>query len=214
MAVDSAGRRRGRPRKSQAPMSDVILQTALHIFARQGFEGSSLRQIASAADVDVALLSYSFGSKLGLWQAVIDHISEQIVPVIRAMDRDENNAGSWRGYFRQVMEQFIDLICDTPLMAKFMVKEIAQGDERSEYIYERLIKPLHDLLLPLLKKARDSGDIGEIDPELFFFVFTGSIGMTVVARSYIVRFSPATAQEETFRLELKRSVFRQMGLTI
>ncbi len=85
-------------------------------------------------------------------------------------------------------------------MAKFMLTEVAQYDGRSEYVYERLIKPLHDLLLLLLKKARDAGDIGDIDPELFFFVFTGSITMTmtIATRPFIVVFRRR-------QLRLKRS---------
>ncbi|WP_213992122.1 TetR family transcriptional regulator [Sodalis sp. dw_96] len=214
MAVDNPRRQRGRPRKSQTPRSALILETALNIFSSYGFEGSSLRQIASVADVDVALLSHFFGSKLGLWKAVIDQIADQVVAIILAMDHENNGALSEGEYFRHVMEQLIDLVCDTPLMAKFMVKEIAQQDERSEYVYERLIKPPHDLLLPLIKKARDAGDIGDTDPELFFFVFTGSIAMTVATRPFIVRFSPTAAQDEAFRRELKRTVFRQLALKI
>ncbi|WP_413730573.1 TetR/AcrR family transcriptional regulator [Sodalis sp. RH22] len=171
-----------------------------------------MRQIASEADVDVSLLSHSFGSKLGLWQAVIDHVAERVVAVILVMEQEKNGDLSEGEYFRHVMEQLIDLICDTPLMAKFVVKEVAQHDARSDYVYERLIKPPYDLLLPLLKKAREAGDIGDIDPELFFFVFTGSIAMTVATRSFIIRFSPTAAKDETFRRELKRTLFGQLTM--
>ncbi|NDL65832.1 TetR/AcrR family transcriptional regulator [Acerihabitans arboris] len=212
--AEKSRRRRGRPFKTQAPKSDVILESALHIFSRHGFEGSSLRQIASMADVDVALLSYSFRSKLGLWQAVIDHISAQVVPVIFTMVQNNSGARTGSETFRHVMEQLIDLICDTPIMAKFMVKEIAQNNARSEYVYERLIKPLHNMLLPIVKKARDSGDIGDTDPELFFFMFTGSLAMMAAAQLFIVRFSPAAAQEESFRWELKRTIFGKIAWEI
>lgn len=47
-----------------------ILKTAEQIFAEMGFEGSSLRQIAVHADVPVALVSYHFKNKLGLYREV------------------------------------------------------------------------------------------------------------------------------------------------
>jgi len=47
-----------------------ILKTAEQIFAEMGFEGTSLRQVAVNADVPVALVSYHFKNKLGLYREV------------------------------------------------------------------------------------------------------------------------------------------------
>lgn len=48
-----------------------ILNTAEDMFSKRGFEGVTLRQIASAADVDVALANYHFGRKRALFDAVL-----------------------------------------------------------------------------------------------------------------------------------------------
>jgi AcrR family transcriptional regulator len=47
-----------------------ILKSAEQIFADMGFEGTSLRQVAVNADVPVALVSYHFKNKLGLYREV------------------------------------------------------------------------------------------------------------------------------------------------
>lgn len=49
---------------------DRILKTAEQIFAEMGFEGTSLRQVAVNSDVPVALVSYHFKNKLGLYREV------------------------------------------------------------------------------------------------------------------------------------------------
>lgn len=48
-----------------------ILNTAEELFSKRGFEGVTLRQIASAAGVDVALANYHFGRKRVLFDAVL-----------------------------------------------------------------------------------------------------------------------------------------------
>ena len=54
-----------------------ILETALHVFATQGYEGASTRQLAELAGVNLPAIQYYFGSKEGLFRAVIDSIIER-----------------------------------------------------------------------------------------------------------------------------------------
>jgi AcrR family transcriptional regulator len=49
---------------------DRILDAAEALFAEHGYDGVTLRRIATRAGVDVALASYHFGKKLDLFEAV------------------------------------------------------------------------------------------------------------------------------------------------
>jgi AcrR family transcriptional regulator len=49
-----------------------ILDAAELLFAEHGYDGVTLRKIATLADVDVALTNYHFGSKDGLFRAVFE----------------------------------------------------------------------------------------------------------------------------------------------
>ena len=62
-------RKRGGTQRSR-PTRDRILDAAERLFARRGFHGVSVRDITGAADVDVALANYHFGSKQGVLEAV------------------------------------------------------------------------------------------------------------------------------------------------
>ena len=48
-----------------------ILETAEELFGHQGFAGTSFRQITSKAEVNLAAIHYHFGSKKGLFEAVL-----------------------------------------------------------------------------------------------------------------------------------------------
>lgn len=56
--------------RSQATR-ERILDEAEKLFAERGFYGVSIRDVTGAAEVDVALVSYHFGSKQGLLDAVL-----------------------------------------------------------------------------------------------------------------------------------------------
>jgi AcrR family transcriptional regulator len=51
-----------------------ILEAALEIFAAEGYEGTSTRVLAERAGVNLPAIQYYFGSKQGLYRAVIEHI--------------------------------------------------------------------------------------------------------------------------------------------
>jgi AcrR family transcriptional regulator len=61
---------------TQRPGKERLLDAAEQLFAQRGFHGVSLRDITEAAGVDVALVSYHFGSKRALFTAVFERRAE------------------------------------------------------------------------------------------------------------------------------------------
>src|SRR5581483_7524955 len=55
-----------------ASSRERILAEAERMFGAHGFDGASMRQLADAAGVPVALVSYHFGSKEGIYRAVFE----------------------------------------------------------------------------------------------------------------------------------------------
>ncbi len=59
-----------------------ILEIAEELFAEHGFADTSLRQITTVADVNLASVNYHFGSKKGLIQASVGRYMEQLAPSV------------------------------------------------------------------------------------------------------------------------------------
>jgi AcrR family transcriptional regulator len=55
-----------------------ILAAALELFAESGFEGASTRAIAERAGINLPAIQYYFGSKEGLYRAVVEQFSQHL----------------------------------------------------------------------------------------------------------------------------------------
>jgi AcrR family transcriptional regulator len=71
---------------------DRILHAAEELFAQQGFASTSLRQVTSRADVNIAAVNYHFGSKDNLVNEVfrrrMDEMSAQRLEALKAATRN------------------------------------------------------------------------------------------------------------------------------
>src|SRR5712664_2775130 len=71
MAASRSARRSVTPDVASADTKTRILDAAELLFMEHGFEATSLRQLTSAAGVNLAAVNYHFGSKEELFQAVL-----------------------------------------------------------------------------------------------------------------------------------------------
>ncbi|WP_026690680.1 forespore capture DNA-binding protein RefZ [Alteribacter aurantiacus] len=81
---------------SRKASKEKVIKAAIDLFNVQGYAGTSVRDIASKADANVALISYYFGSKQGLLEHLMTDFLEGFVESIeRHIEHiDETGAGA------------------------------------------------------------------------------------------------------------------------
>ena len=76
---------------------NALIQAAVEIFGRDGFDATGTRTLAEAAGVNQALIAYHFGGKAGLYQAAIEFIvsrvHEHMEPLLTAIDAELGDGG-------------------------------------------------------------------------------------------------------------------------
>lgn len=109
----SGERREGRQRKA-APHGtrDHILNVAAGLFGQYGFDGVSIRQIATATGTNLGAVTYHFGGKEELYRATIraltDDIETYLAPFLQALRDRVAQAGHDRAALREAARMFID----------------------------------------------------------------------------------------------------------
>ena len=145
-------RGRGRPKDTDTDTSAAISRAALQRFAAQGFEATSLREIAGDAGVDVALISYRFGGKLGLWKDIVSQAGADLREALEeALGKDE--AASARHRLDHSARTFLAYLLERPEVPRLLLRDITIDSDRSQWLLETLSLPLHRHFIDLAQTA-------------------------------------------------------------
>ena len=171
-----------------------ILASAVKAFSRDGYSGASMRRIAAEAGVDAALIYHRFGSKDLLWRACVDQVAGIVLSNLDAP------SGQQEDLLESVVGRLVDLVCEQPVIARFILSEISSQDERFDYVRRVLI----DNILSALRKVAGDTPAHE-DPigEIRLLAIAGAITTTVICRPFLESHSPSVIDRTQFRSELK-----------
>ena len=99
-------RRTNRERRGES--QEKILDAAEALFAARTFHGVSIKDIAGAAEVDASLLHYYFGSKAGLYAAVIGRRADEVNAARLASMQQYADAERGRYTVEGVLRAYLD----------------------------------------------------------------------------------------------------------
>lgn len=164
---------------------DRILDAAERLFARDGFEATSLRAITKEAAVNLAAVNYHFQSKEALVQAVI---GRRMGPVnaqrLALLDAYQAQAGSTPIALENILDAFLRPVLEirggharefVPLIGRIYTEP---GDF-SDRLYKQQFEPIAQRFIPALQRALP--DLPP--PELFWRVHfaIGAMAHTMAA---------------------------------
>ena len=151
-----------------------ILETALHLFAAHGYEGTSTRQIAERAGVNLPAIQYYFGNKEGLYRAIIEditadtdrHMSPVLARVHEALAAADTPREKLTALLSEMLETFVVLVTSGPhvesrrlIFARAEVEETPGLDILHENGMRQIFNPCLALVSRLHGKPTD-------DPEM------------------------------------------------
>ena len=113
------------PRQGQIRQANesAILRAAERVFARAGFEGATMADIAEDAGLPKANLHYYFGSKRDLYRAVLDAVLHDWLSPLDAITPEADPADALGSYIRLKMA----LSAERPDASRVFANELLHG---------------------------------------------------------------------------------------
>lgn len=138
------------PRADGEASRQRLMQAGLHLFAQQGFAQTSIRELALAAGVNVAAISYYFGDKAGLYRAVFfEPAGNPSEDIARFADADLSLADALAGFY----QSFLDPLCmgnEGHLSVKLRMREILEPTGLWAQEIRQDLQPMHQALVGVL----------------------------------------------------------------
>lgn len=153
---------------------ELILHSALALFSVNGYKGTSVRDIAAAAEVNVALINYYFTSKEGLFEKVIEFRASFLKTIFA--DLFNNTTLSPIEKIDVIIEKTIERKFSDPGFHHLLHRELSLS--RSSELGERISDLLLQNLVPVktfIESGIKNGDFKEVDIELTITTIVGTI---------------------------------------
>jgi AcrR family transcriptional regulator len=141
----------------------AIFDAAAHEFSDRGYDGAGVDRIAAAAGVNKAMLYYHFGSKRGLYLAILRDIFRAVGGRARAIADGPEGAheklDTW-------IATIIEAAAGRPWFPPIMLRELASGAPRLDPETFGLMNAIFAAVRDVIVQGQQEGVFDDVDPLL------------------------------------------------
>lgn len=163
-----------------------IMNHALEIFAVKGFEGTSVRDIAKAANVNVSMISYYFGSKEKLLEAIVRNHSIKMRNNLSSIAFSENTSPVTK--IKRIVDHYVNVFTSHSHFRNLLHTEIKAMD-RSSPVY-RMVREMKTqnkaLLAQTIREGQEKGVFKkDVDVTMLVYSIVGVLNYIVSNKPFI-----------------------------
>ncbi len=153
---------------------EIIIESALKLFSTKGFEGTSVREIAAEAGVNVAMISYYFGSKEKLFESVVEHRASFLKGVFA--DLVNNTSLSAIEKIDFIIDQTIERKLSNSQFQHILHRELSleHRPQLRDAISDILLRNMDPVKI-IIKNGINDGEFNQVDIELTLTTMLGTV---------------------------------------
>lgn len=153
---------------------EKILKAAKTVFFQKGYDGTRTRDIATEANVNLAMLNYHFKSKEQLYEMVMMDALKNFISVIREVLNDPDTGFETK--LERITGKYIDKFREEPQLPFFVISQL----HRSPETFSRITEHSEDVASSVFLKQYQDGLIkGKYAPVNFLHILMNIGGLIV-----------------------------------
>lgn len=184
-----------------------IIETAERLFAERGFDGTSVRDIADEAGVNVAMISYYFGSKEKLMEALFELRVGSIKIRVESLIKDDSLTPIEK--VNMLIDEHIDRVMQKQSFHKIMVGVQVTNKNPAILKAANNVKIRNaEVVSELIKDGQKKGVFKKkIDVILMINTMVGTVSQSMMSQQYYREFNnQQDIPDEEFQVILKRKL--------
>lgn len=169
MLADTKGAEKAptrRQRLSSSERRDAIIRSAVQLFAKFGFRGTTTRELASAVGVSEPVLYQHFATKKDLYTAIVD----EMVASISKRSKESLDALPPETPERQYLEVLAGIIMswheEFQEYSRLLMYSALEGHEFAELWHDRATAEFAEKVEGYFQQCMDRGTLRQEDPHL------------------------------------------------
>jgi len=146
-----------------------LLDAAENLFAEHGFEGTSVRDLAAAADCNLAAVNYYFGSKERLytefWRSQLQVLRKARIAGIQKVMAEGNGKPGLEGLLLCYINAFMEPLADkarSQRLIRLMAREILDPRLPSDILFTEMVGPIMSAMTEAFRKVCPNLDESKI----------------------------------------------------
>ena len=171
------------PQAAEISTEEKIKEVARMIFTKKGFLATTIRDIATEANINVASVNYYFRSKENLFAFIMDETIKKLFDKIEPVLNDEST--SVHEKIELCVGYYIDQVVQNPDFVFFMVSEVMGGQTKLPMIGNLKIL-VNSHFAKQLKALQTEGKINYKPVHLLWNIF-GMIMFPLLSRPHLLR---------------------------
>ena len=168
-------------KKEDTPTKERIIKAAVKEFARSGFHGARIDEIARVSGANKAMIYYHFKSKEGLYTTMAKEVIDRIFGQIKADSEIDLPANEKVYAIARTLSIFMDSLDDD--YRKIILWELASGGKQFRKTFApTFILPILNIIRKTYSQGMKQNSIRKLDPLSTHLTIVGSIVFVYMAR--------------------------------
>jgi TetR/AcrR family transcriptional regulator len=178
---------------------EQILAAAEVLFAENGFSGTTTRMLAAKAGVNLGMLTYYFGTKEQIFEALVEKRITGFASVVQEAileGKDEFEA------LDNMIDAYFNYFSHRPTFHRCLYREMSLAKESSvmEFAIQNIMKN-RQKLADFIEKGIEKGKFRKVDVYLTISTFTSLLFHTIQTENFAMRMMNENPETDSIRSE-------------